>query len=233
MFFCSCTKNDTSTIILMGEENNVADFDTLCPEILQRAMLQHGYGSGDMSFHLVTPHNIEGKYVVDGMYILHTNEVFRAGTDYEVQMIDHVNELNALHSDSLVFELAEQNNSSIKMHYQLFSGADLTYDLQFDNAFVAGAVIDNRGVNDTVFILYYECVKGYPVKDSGWDCEYKSRELITGVVTEGGIKDFRFGCICHDKWGEDDYLLQRVDDYRISMDYNTQVSPDYVTPRIN
>jgi len=238
LFFCSCTKNDVTTIILMGEENNVPDFNTMCPTALQKAMLQYGYNSNDTSFRLVTPQNVNGTYSVNGMYFLALNEVMRAGTDYEIHMSDFIDNLNALHSESLVLELTEQNNTSVKMHYKWFSGEDLTYEIAADNASVVGALVNprqvaNEVVYDTIFALYFECTKGYPVMDAGWDCHYHARELITGIIRNDGIKDFRFACLCHDKWGADDYVLQRVGDYRVTMDYNAHVDANYVTPRIN
>jgi len=216
----------------MGEEKDVVEFSTIATDVLQKALLKYGYDV-DTTQRLVptTPPNIEGKYKVDRIFFLALEEVYNAGTEMEIYMGDHIDEMNK-NIESLELELKNQNNRTVDMEY-VWTGDTILYHYNMTANVVGAKYFDRNGDEVEIFALYFVCVKDYIDPKAGWDCHFHSGELITGQILPEGIKDFKFSAICRDKWGEDAVMLQRVGDFKVAEDYGNKHSQNYITPRIN
>lgn len=237
IFLHGCTKNTESTIVLPGEETNVVKFSTIATDELQKALFKDGYNvDTTQKLVLATPPNVEGKYKVSRMFYLAINEVWKIKINDTTYMpyplSPYIAEINNVGADSLILELKNQNNRTVDMVFSLWSGSNELYHYEMPVSVVGAKYFDNNGKEVEIFAIYYICEKTYIVS-TGFDCFYRSGELITGEILPNGIKDFKLCSICRDRYGKDKDLLLDVGNYRVAEDYNNKHQANYITPRID
>ncbi len=234
LLLCGCTKNSKSTIILVGEEKEVVEFTEVGTDVLQNALLEHGYLTDTtQKLLLTTPPNVEGKYQIDRMFFLALEEIYNAGTELETYMGDYIDVMNENSHESLTIELKNQNNRTVDMVYSWSVNGKVAYHYDMPVNVVGARYFANNGEEVEIFALYFVCEKDYLDPTAGWDCHYHSGELITGKILPEGIADFKFSAVCRDKWGADAGMLQRVGDFKVAEDYGNKHQENYITPRID
>ena len=163
-FILSCTTNNDTTVVLLGEETYVKDIYEIIPDTLMHHIEAH---TGNIhSGHI--PPNIEGEYILSPKQRIFSN-------------ISNVWNLDVIEPDVKI-TIYDQHNRICGIQINELNST-IT-----DTAYISG--------NENFFSLYL--TEDKIISYSGYDSYISRNIIITGEMTENGIKDLYMSSIIMD-----------------------------------
>jgi hypothetical protein len=175
--FSSCTKNDKTTVVLVGKETYIPDIHDIIPDTLLTKF--------DFLPDGPIPPDVAGEFIADPYILSYSN---------------------------ISYDIVGQGRKSRYLRFSNQFNRFCTFDTKQGSETIHADTIYLTGINK-FFTAYFF---GY-VEDNFYHTKSKTANVITGCVTDEGIKDLTYGWLLLEKF-DPDTLLVPVGSMRIFKD---------------